>query len=115
MLTVMANAKSKEKKGKRAKLSKVRKKGNKKKKVTAKARTGAKKKAARRKSSSRPKVTHAETASAPAAFTEIASEEMTSSPPAPGETAMIESTEPMEAGESGFTSTEGNSINKSSM
>jgi hypothetical protein len=116
MLTVMAKSKSKEKKGKRAKLSKVRKKGSRKKKdVTAKARKGAKKNAAGRKATPRPKVTHAETTtSAPAAFTEIASEEMTSSPPSPGEPAMIESTG---ASESGFTPTEdnSNSNNTSSM
>jgi hypothetical protein len=118
MLTVMAKSKSKEKKGKRAKLSKVRKKGSRKKKnVTAKARKGAKKNAAGRKATPRPKVTHAETTSAPAAFTEIASEEMTSSPPSPGEPAMIESTESTGASESGFTPTEdnSNSNNTSSM
>jgi hypothetical protein len=113
MLTVMAKAKSKEKKGKRAKLSNVRKKGSpKKKKATAKAGKGTKKKAARRKAAPRPKVTRAETA--PEAFTEIASEEMTSSPPAAGEPAMIESTESTEPGESGFTPTDNNSSNNTS-
>jgi hypothetical protein len=115
MLTVMAKAKSKEKKGKRAKLSKVRKKGSRKKKeVTAKARKGTKKNAARRKATSRPKVPYAGTTSAPAAFTEIASEEMTSSPLAPGEPAMIESTESTGASESEFTSIEDNSSNNTS-
>lgn len=114
MLTVMAKTKSKEKKGKRAKLSKVRKKGSskKKKEVIAKARKGTKKKAARRKAAPGPKVTHVETA--PAAFTEITSEETTSSPPAAGEPEMIESTESTGAGESEFTSTEGNSSNNTS-
>jgi hypothetical protein len=114
MLTVMAKTKSKEKKGKRAKRSKMRKKGSsKKKEVIAKARKGTKKKAVRRKVAPRPKVTSAETA--PAAFTEIAPEEMTSSPPAAGEQAMIESTETTGADESEFTSTEGNSNDASSM
>src|SRR5919109_774030 len=116
MLTVMAKAKSNEKKGKRAKLSKVRKKVSpKKKEVTAKARKGVKKKATRRKATPRPRARPAETASAPAAFTEIVSEEMTTlSPSASGEPAMMESTESTGASESGFTSTEDNSSSDTS-
>ena len=116
MLTVMAKAKSKEKKGKRAKLSKARKKSSpKKKKVIAKSRKGAKKNAVRRKATSRAKVTRAKktTTAAPAVFTEIASEEMISSPaPAPEEPAMIESPESEGTSENVFTATEDNdSIN----
>jgi hypothetical protein len=116
MLIVMAKAKSRKKKGKRAKLSKVRKKSSRKKKaVTVKARKGSKKSTARRKTKSRSNVTQTETTSAPAAFTEIAVEEMmTSYSPPPGEQAMTESAE---TPESGFTSAEddSNNNNKSSM
>lgn len=119
MLIVMAKAKSRKKKGKRAKLSKVRKKSSRKKKaVTVKARKGSKKSTARRKTKSRSNVTQTETTSAPAAFTEIAVEEMmTSYSPPPGEQAMTESTESAETPESGFTSAEddSNNNNKSSM
>jgi hypothetical protein len=118
MLIVMAKAKSRKKKGKRAKLSKVRKKSSRKKKaVTVKARKGSKKSTARRKTKSRSNVTQTETTSAPAAFTEIAVEEMmTSYSPPPGEQAMTESTESAETPESGFTSAEDDSNNnKSSM
>jgi hypothetical protein len=109
MLTVMAKAKSKQKKGKQANLSKARKKGNIKKKATAKVRKGGKKKAASRKAAPRPKTTRVETKPGPAAFTEIASEEVTSSTPALGEQETIGSTESTGVGKSGFTSTDGNS------
>jgi hypothetical protein len=85
MLTVMAKAKSKQKKGKQANLSKARKKGSIKKKATAKVRKDGKKKAARRKTASRSTATRVKAVSGPAAFTEIASEEVTSSIPALGE------------------------------
>jgi hypothetical protein len=102
MLTVMAKAKSKQKKGKQANLSKARKKGGIKKKATAKVRKGGKKKAARRK-----------TAPGPAAFTEIASEEVTSSVPALGELEMIGSTESTGVNEGGFTSADSDSNTES--
>jgi hypothetical protein len=74
----MPKAKSKQKKGKQANLSKARKKGGVKKKATAKVRKGGKKKAARRKAAPRSTAKkHGETVPAPAAFTEIASEEVT--------------------------------------
>ena len=78
MLTVMAKAKSNQKKGKQANLSKARKKGNIKKKTTAKVRKEAEKMASR-KAAPRRKTTRVETKPGPAAFTEIASEEVTSS------------------------------------
>jgi hypothetical protein len=104
MLTVMAKAKSKQKKGKQANLSKARKKGGIKKKATAKVRKGGKKKAARRKTAPRSAAKRVETAPGPAAFTEIASEEVTSSVPALGEQEMIGSTESTGVNEGGFTS-----------
>jgi hypothetical protein len=109
MLTVMAKAKSKQKKGKKANLSKVRKKGSIKKRTTAKVRKDGKKKAARKKAAPRTKSTHVETVSGPAAFTEIASEEMTSSTTALGEQETIGSTtESTGAGKSEFTSPDDN-------
>ena len=93
MLTVMAKAKSKQKKGKQANLSKVRKKGSIKKKATTKVRKGGKKKAAKRKAAPRTKTARVEAVPGPAAFTEIASEEVTSSTPALGEQETIGSTE----------------------
>ena len=93
MLTVMAKAKSNQKKGKQANLSKVRKKGSIKKKTTAKVRKGGKKKAASRKAAPRRKTTRVETKPGPAAFTEIASEEVTASAPALEEQETIGSTE----------------------
>jgi hypothetical protein len=108
--TVMAKAKSKQKKGKQTNLSKARKKGGIKKKATAKVRKGGKKKAARRKAAPRSTAKkHVETVPAPAAFTEIASEEVTSSLPALGEQDMIGSTESSGVSESGFTSTDSDS------
>lgn len=92
MLTVMAKAKSKQKKGRQTNLSKVRKKGSIKKKTTTEVRKGGKKKVVRRKAAPRPKVTRVETVSSPAAFTEIASGEVTSSTPALGEQETIGST-----------------------
>lgn len=109
MLTVMAKAKSKQKKGKQANLSKARKKGGVKKKATAKVRKGGKKKAARRKTAPRSAAKRVETAPGPAAFTEIASEEVTSSTPALGEQETIGSTGSTGVGKSEFTSTDGNS------
>lgn len=109
MLTVMAKAKSNQKKGKQANLSKARKKGNIKKKTTAKVRKGGKKKAASRKAAPRRKTTRVETKPGPAAFTEIASEEVTSSAPALEEQETIGSTESIWLGKSEFTSTDGNS------
>lgn len=109
MLTVMAKAKSKQKKGKQANLPKVRKKGRIKKKAMAKVRKRGKKKTVSRKAAPRPKATRVETVPSPAAFTEIASEEVTSSTPALGEQETIESTESTGVGKSEFTSTDGNS------
>jgi hypothetical protein len=78
MVIVMATAKSKQKKGRRANLSKTRKKSSVKKKATAKVRKNDKRKTAtRRKTSPRTKAKRVEGAPGPAAFTEIASEEMT--------------------------------------
>ena len=79
----MARAKSKQKKGQRANLSKTRKKSSVKKKATAKVRKNDKKKTAtRRKTSPRAKAERVEAAPSPAVFTEIASEEVTSPTPA---------------------------------
>ena len=105
MLSVMAKAKGKQKKGKQTNLSKVRKKGNIKKKATTKVPKGSKKKAVRRKTAPRPKATRVETASSPAAFTEIASEEVTPSTPTLGEQETIGSTE---VDNSEFTPTDDN-------
>jgi hypothetical protein len=105
MLTVMAKAKSKQKKGKQANLSKARKKGGIKKKATARVRKGGKKKTAGRKAAPRSTAKRVEKMPGPAAFTEIASEEVTSSIPALGEQEMIGSTESTGVSESGFTST----------
>lgn len=113
MLTVMAKAKSKQKKGKQTNLSKARKKGGIKKKATAKVRKGGKKKAARRKAAPRSTAKRVEPVSGPTAFTEIASEEVTSSIPALGEQEMIGSTESTGVSESGFTSTDSNSNTES--
>ena len=96
----MAKAKSKQKKGKKANLSKVRKKGSIKKRATAKVRKDGKKKAVRKKAASRTRTTRGEKMSGPAAFTEIASEE------ALGEQETIGSTG---VGKSEFTSTDSNS------
>ena len=109
MLTVMAKTKSKQKKGKQANLSKTRKKGSVKKKTTAKVRKGGKKKATRRNAALRSTATHVEVVSGPAAFTEIASEEVTSSMPALGEREKIGSTESSGTIESGLTPTDGDS------
>ena len=113
MLTVMVKAKSKQKKGKQANLSKARKKGGLKKKATAKVHKGGKKKAARRKATSRSMATRVEAASGPAAFTEIASEEVTSSIPALGEQEMIGSTESTGVSESRLKSTDSDSNTES--
>ena len=113
MLTVMAKAKSKQKKGKQANLSKARKKGGIKKKATTKVRKGGKKKAARRKTAPRSAAKRVETAPGPAAFTEIASEEVTSSVPALGEQEMIGSTESTGVNEGGFPSTDSDSNTES--
>jgi hypothetical protein len=109
MLTVMAKAKSKQKKRKQANLSKVRKKGTMKKKATTKVRKGGKKKAVRRKATPRPRATRVKTVPSPAAFTEIASEEVTSSTPGLGEQETIGSTGSTGVDKSEFTSTDGNS------
>jgi hypothetical protein len=113
MLTVMAKAKSKQKKGKQANLSKARKKGSIKKKATAKVRKGGKKKATRRKTPPRSAAKRVETVPGPAAFTEIASEEVTSSVPALGEQEMIGPTESTGVNEGGFTSTDSDSNTES--
>jgi hypothetical protein len=106
MLIVMAKAKSKQKKGKQANVSKTRKKSNIKKKSTSKVRKdGKKKKATRRKASPLTKTRRVETVPSPAAFTEIASEEVTSPMPAQGEQEMLE---PTGVGKSEFTSIDGN-------
>jgi hypothetical protein len=104
----MAKAKSKQKKGKQTNPSKVRKKGNIKKKATTKVRKGSKKKGVRRKTAPRPKATRVETASSPAAFTEIASEEVTLSTPALGEQETIGSTGSPGVDNSEFTPTDYN-------
>ena len=109
MLTVMAKTKSKRKKGKQTNLSKVRKKDSIKKKATTKVRKGGKKKAVRRKAAPQPKATRIETVRSPAAFTEIASEEVTSSTPALGEQETIGSTGSTGVGKSEFTLTDDNS------
>ncbi len=109
MLTVMAKAKSKQNKRKQANLSKVKKKGSTKKKATTKVRKSGKKKAAKRKAAPRPRATRVETMPSPAAFTEIASEEVTSSTPGPGEQETIGSTESTGVGRGEFTSTDSNS------
>lgn len=109
MLTVMAKVKSKQKKRKQANLSKVRKKGTMKRKATTKVRKGGKKKAVRRKAAPRPRATRVKTVPSPAAFTEIASEEVTSSTPGLGEQEMIGSTGSTGVNKSEFTSTDGNS------
>jgi hypothetical protein len=111
MLIVMAKAKSKQKKGKQANVSKTRKKSDIKKKSTSKVRKDSKKKATRPKASPLTKTRRVETVPSPAAFTEIASEEVTSPTPAQGEQEMLESTEPTEStgvGKSEFTSIDGN-------
>jgi hypothetical protein len=109
MLTVMAKAKSKQKKRKQANLPKVRKKGSTKKKATTKVRKSGKKKAARRKAAPRSRATRVETVPSPAAFTEIASEEVTSSTPGLEEQETIESTGSTGVGKDEFTSTDSNS------
>jgi len=96
----MAKAKSKQKKGKQANLSKTRKKGSTKKKSASKIRKDGKKKTTRKKASPRAKTRPVETESSPAAFTEIGSEEMTSPMPE-REQEMLESTE--SSGEVGKT------------
>ncbi len=89
----MARAKSKQKKGQRANLSKTRKKSGVKKKATAKVRKNDKKKTAtRRKTSPRAKAKRVEAEPSPAAFTEIASEEVTSPKLAQGRQGLLEST-----------------------
>lgn len=105
----MAKAKSKQKKRKQANLSNVRKKGTMKKKSTTKVRKGGKKKAVRRKAAPRPRATRVKTVSSPAAFTEIASEEVTSSTPSLGEQDTIGSTGSTGVDKSEFTSTHDNS------
>jgi hypothetical protein len=105
----MAKAKSKQKKRKQANLSNVRKKGTMKKKATTKVRKGGKKKAVRRKAAPRPRARRVKTVSSPAAFTEIASEEVTSSTPSLGEQDTIGSTGSTGVDKSEFTSTHDNS------
>lgn len=106
MLTVMVKAKSKQNKRKQANLSKVRKKGSTKKKATTKVRKSGKKKAARKKAAPRSRATRVETVPSPAAFTEIASEEVT---PGLGEQETIGPTESTGVGKGEFTSTDSNS------
>jgi hypothetical protein len=109
MLIVMAKAKSKQKKGKQANVSKARKKSGIKKKSTSKVRNDYKKKATRRKASPRTKTRRVEKVPSPAAaFTEIASEEVTSPMPAQGEQEMLGSTESTGVGKSEFTSIDDN-------
>ena len=105
----MAKAKSKQKKRKQANLSNVRKKGTMKKKDTTKVRKCGKKKEVRRKAAPRPRATRVKTVSSPAAFTEIASEEVTSSTPSLGEQDTIGSTGSTGVDKSEFTSTHDNS------
>ena len=108
----MAKAKSKQKKGKQANLSKTRKKSNIKKKSISKVRKNGKKKAGRRKASPRTKTRRAERVPGPAAFTEIASEEVTSPTPAQEEQGILESTESIGTGKSEFTSVDSNNNTK---
>jgi hypothetical protein len=117
MLTVMAKAKSKQKKRKQANLSKVRKKGTMKKKATTKVRKGGRKKAVRRKAAAaaaappppRPRVTRVKTVPSSAAFTEITSEEVTLPTAGLGEQETIGSTGSSGVDKSEFTSTDDNS------
>ena len=109
MLTVMVKAKSKQKKRKQANLSKVRNKDNIKKKATTKVRKGGKKKAAKRKATPRSRATRVKTVPSPAAFTEIASEEVTSSTLDLGEQETIGSTGSTVIGKSEFASADGDS------
>jgi hypothetical protein len=109
MVTVMAKAKSKQKRGKQANISKARKKGNTKKKATTKVRKDGKKKASRRKAESKTKTRHVGKVPGPAAFTEIASEEVTSPTPAQGEWEMSGSTDSMGGDKSQFPSIDDNS------
>jgi hypothetical protein len=110
MLTVMAKAKSKQKKRKQTNLSKVRKKGNIKKKATTEVRKSGKKKAARRKAAPRSRAARVKTVPSPAALTEMASEEeVTSSTPGLGEQETIGSTGSTVIGKDEFTSTDDNS------
>lgn len=104
----MAKAKSKQKKGKQANVSKARKKSGIKKKSTSKVRKDGKKKATRTKASPLTKTRRVETVPSPAAFTEIASEEVTSPMPAQGEQEMLGSTESTGVGKSEFTSIDDN-------
>ena len=104
MLTVMVKAKSKRKEGKQTNLSKVKKKGSIKKKGTIKVRKSGKKKAVRRKAAPRPRATRVKTVPSPAAFTEIASEEVTSSAPALGGQETIRSIESTGVGNSDINS-----------
>jgi hypothetical protein len=113
MLTVMAKAKSKQKKKKQANLSNVRKKGTMKKKATTKVRKDGKKKTVRRKAAPRPGATRVRTVPSPAAFTEIASEEVTSSTLGLGEQETVGSTGSTGVDKSEFTSTDGNSYTNS--
>ncbi|MDQ3848251.1 MAG: hypothetical protein M3261_04755 [Thermoproteota archaeon] len=111
----MARAKSKQKKGQRANLSKTRKKSSVKKKATAKVRKNDKKKTAtRKKTSPRAKAKRAEAAPSPAAFTEIASEEVTSPTPAQEGHELLESTESTGADNSESASIDDNSNTTSS-
>ena len=105
----MAKAKSKRKKGKQTNFSKVGKKDSIKKKATTKVRKGGKKKAVRRKAAPRPKARRVKTTPSPDAFTEIASEEVTSSTPALVEQETLRSTGSTEVGKSEFQSTDGSS------
>jgi hypothetical protein len=109
----MTKAKSKQKKRKQANLSKVRKKGSMKKKATTKVRKGGKKAAARRKAAPRQRTRRTETVPSPAAFTEIASEEVTSSIPGLGEQETIGSTGSTIVDEGEFASTDDNSYTSS--
>jgi hypothetical protein len=105
----MAKSKSKQKKGKQANLSNTVKKSSMKKKSASKIRKGDKKKATQRKASPRTKTRPAETESNPAAFTEIASEEVTSPMLAQGEQEMLGSTESTGVDKTEFTLRDGNS------
>ena len=98
-----AKTKSKRRKGKQAKLSKGKKKGGAKKRVAAKRKGAKKKKAAKRKAAPKPRFS---SAPVPAAYTEISPEEITPSVPETAEEPMMGSTESMETGGSGFTSSD---------
>ncbi|MDQ3852014.1 MAG: hypothetical protein M3299_04185 [Thermoproteota archaeon] len=99
---------------KASKSLKGKEEGHHEKKATTKVRKGGKKKAVRRKAvAPRPRTTRAKTVPSSAAFTEIASEEVTSPTAGLGEQETIGSTGSSGVDKSEFTSTDGNSYTNS--